>query len=211
MHVSLSDLLVCPACGPEWGLVLMPGSLRQRRVEAGALGCPNCRSRFEIRDGVARLATGETFDAGGAWRPGDGAVRIAALLGLGDRRGAVVLAGPASAHGPALAELVEGVEIVVLEPPAATDAGGPGAAGADGRGAGASRLEVGAFIPLRTGGTSGVALTGGATALAAEAARVLGPGARLLVDPADEAVRAALSAAGLRVLAKEGEAVLAGR
>jgi hypothetical protein len=38
MHLSLSDLLTCPRCGPGWGLVLLPGEVRERRVETGVLG-----------------------------------------------------------------------------------------------------------------------------------------------------------------------------
>lgn len=215
MNVSLSDHLVCPRCGPEWGLVLLPDEVKARRVETGSLGCPGCRSRYAIERGVARLAVGEALEGGGAWRPEDGAVRLAGLLGLGDRRGVVLLGGPATAHGAGLARLVEGAEVVLAEPEGASTAAvgrrsSPGAAGAVG-GDRVSRLEVGSRIPLRNAGTAGVALTGGAAVLAEEGIRVLGPGARILLDPVDDGARDALISAGLRVVAEEGAAVLAVR
>jgi uncharacterized protein YbaR (Trm112 family) len=215
MHVSLSDQLICPRCGPEWGLVLVPDVVRERRVEEGSLGCPRCRTRYAIEGGVGRLAVEGGVEGGGEWRPDDGAMRLAALLGLGDRRGVVLLAGPATVHGPRLAGLLESVEVVLAEPPAPDErrAGAvrvAGVAEAEG-GAAVSRLEVGRRIPLRGAGTAGVALTGGAVAMAEEGVRVLGPGARILLDPVDEAGRAAAKAGKLRVLAEEGGALVATR
>ena len=55
MHLLLTDRLTCPRCGPEFGLVLLADRLEDRRVLEGALGCPNCRDRYPVRDGFGDL------------------------------------------------------------------------------------------------------------------------------------------------------------
>lgn len=55
MHILLTDILSCPRCGPEFGLILLADRIEARRVLAGTLGCANCRSKYAIRDGVADL------------------------------------------------------------------------------------------------------------------------------------------------------------
>lgn len=214
MHVSLSDLVTCPRCGPAWGLVLMPEEVRERRVVAGVLGCANCRERYRVEGGVADLRlpgdpgrsdaappeAGEG-EAAAAAEPGEAVIRLAALLDLAGAVGTVLLLGPASSLGGRLAALVEGVEVVEVVAGAPAGVGSPSV----------SRLRVGEAIPLRSGSVRGVALTGGEAGRLEEAARVVSAGGRLVVEPALPSTRERLEAAGLRVVAEEGGTVVATR
>jgi hypothetical protein len=131
------------------------------------------------------------------------AVRVAALLGLAESRGVVVLGGPATAHGLALAGLLDGIEVVVL---------GSGDDAEGSRPGGVSRFRVGDAIPLRTGCVVGVALTGWSVALADEGVRVLRPGGRLLLDPASATLRERLaSGQAVTPVLNEGETLVARR
>jgi uncharacterized protein YbaR (Trm112 family) len=55
MHILLTDVLACPRCGPEFGLIVLADVIEERRVRNGRLGCPNCRNSYEVADGVADL------------------------------------------------------------------------------------------------------------------------------------------------------------
>jgi uncharacterized protein YbaR (Trm112 family) len=208
MNVELSDLLTCPRCGPTYGLVLLPHEMADRRVRAGVLGCANCRERWQIEGGVADLrvdvefeAEGEGAGEGEGGGEGEGVVRLAGLMGLAEAQGTVLVAGPGSVHAAALSELVEGVEVV-----AAGDRGRAVAAGP-----GVSPVRVTEVLPLRSGSLRGVALTGSRVSLLEEGARVLGSAGRLVVDPAPAGTRERLEAAGLEVVAEEGDVVVASR
>jgi uncharacterized protein YbaR (Trm112 family) len=206
MDVRLSDLLTCPRCGPGHGLILLPGEVRDRRVREGMLGCANCRERYPVAGGVADLRV-EGSRGAGVWGDADEnlsggigdreeAVRLAALMGLADAVGVVLVAGPAAIHGAELAALVDGVEVVAID---------------GGAGPGVSRVLVSDRIPFRTGSMRGVALTGRRVALLEEGARLLGTGARLVVDPLPEAGRARLGDAGLEMIAEEEGVVVSRR
>jgi len=209
VHVTLTDVLACPRCGPAFGLVLMPDLVLDRRVLSGVLGCPNCRERYPIDDAVADLAgpaasgshgptaSAEPGGAPAAESGGRAALRVAALLGLADTRGVVLVMGEAVAWAPELAELVPDVEVVV----GAERVLAPGL----------SSIRLGGTLPFRTGSLAGVALTTGAEYRMREGVRVLAPGARMLLDPAPDGAPASLEEAGARVLAAEGRTVVASR
>ena len=207
MHVSMTDLLTCPRCGPDHGLVLVPGEVRERRVVEGVLGCPNCRERYAVRGGVADFTGGEAGAAGGADPPsraageaggGEGAVRLAGLLGLAEASGVVVLAGDAGREAEAVADLVPDVEVVRVV-----------GAGAESASMGAvTRVRVAGRLPFRTGSVRGVALEGSGVALLEESARVLASGGRLVAAGVGEAERGRVASAGLRELASEGGTVV---
>lgn len=199
MHVSLTDVLTCPRCGPGHGLILLPETVSDRRVVSGFLGCADCRSRYPVRERVVDLSAGAEVgglgDASGGG--GEAAVRLAGLLGLADAHGVVLLAGPSAEVARELSGLLEAVEVVVAGMSAE---------------AGVSVLRVGGALPFQSAKLRGVALTGpAAELLLEEGARVVAPLARLLLDPAPADARARLAAAGLRVVAEEGGAVLASR
>lgn len=212
MDTALSDLLVCPGCGPTYGLVLLPHESADRRVWRGVLGCANCRERYPIDEGVADLRVGEREPGPGPAATsepassdpepngGEPAIRLAGLMGLAEARGTVLVAGPAAAHARAVAELVEGVEVVTV-----IDGEAPGPADR------VSLMRVTDVLPLRSGALRGVALTGAYGALLEEGARVLGREGSLVLDPAPADARSRLEAAGLEVVAEEGRVVVARR
>ena len=209
MYLLLTDILACPRCGPEFGLVLLADRIAERRVMEGRLGCPNCREQYPIHHGVLDVRT-STGAAGGAESPspenavGDdeaAAVRLAALLGLADARGTVLIAGPGAALADAVSALVEEVEAVAFTPDPPV--------GGEER-AGVSRIVGGGRFPFRDRTLRGVALTGGGDeARLAEALRVLQPGARVVVDHAAEATAERLEALGAQVILDQEGTVVA--
>ncbi len=215
MHLALTDILTCPRCGPPFGLILLAEDVRERRVLEGVLGCANCRERYPVRGGFAELrwprgeaTPGQPFagDAPAGAAPGGAPVaeRLAALIGMGgsgggERSFSLVL-GPGAGAAAAMAGLVPGAEVVVADP---SSAGWPELSGV-------SRMAVAAALPFADRSVRGVALTAGSDpGLLEDAARVLNPMGRLLVEEAGAEVEARLVAAGLRVVAREGSTLVA--
>lgn len=54
MHLTLTDKLTCPRCGPDSGLILLADRIRDRRVLEGSLDCADCMERYPIRGGLDR-------------------------------------------------------------------------------------------------------------------------------------------------------------
>ncbi|HEX6749484.1 MAG TPA: Trm112 family protein [Longimicrobium sp.] len=209
MYLLLTDILACPRCGPEFGLVLLADRIAERRVMEGRLGCPNCREQYPIHHGVLDVRT--SMDAAaGAESPspenavGDdeaAAVRLAALLGLADARGTVLIAGPGAALADAVSALVEEVEVVAFTPDLPVDGE---------ERTGVSRIVGGGRFPFRDRTLRGVALTGGGDeARLAEALRVLQPGARVVVEHAAEGTAERLEALGAQVILDQEGTVVA--
>jgi uncharacterized protein YbaR (Trm112 family) len=204
MHILLTDVLACPRCGPEMGLVLLADRMEDRRVVEGRLGCPNCREMYGISGGVADLrAPGAAVTAEHAAASAEGgeeaALRLAALLGLAEAKGMVLVAGPGAALAGRMAALVEGVEVIAVSP-VPTPADAPGV----------SAVAAGAVLPLRDRVLTGAALTGSASVeMVAEALRVLRPGARLVVTEAGEGTAGWLRGAGAGVLLEQDGVVVA--
>ncbi len=200
MHILLTDIVTCPRCGPEFGLILLADRVEERRVLQGRLGCPNCREMYPVEGGVLDLRLVEGAEDASPPDP-DGAVRVAALLGLAGAGGTVLVAGPGAELAPGIAALVPGLEVVALT---ARFPAGP-------EGPGVSRVAGGPAIPLRGGMLRGVALTGAAAAETplAEALRVLAPGTRLLLDPAPAGAAEALGGLGAEVLLEQEGVVVA--
>jgi len=199
MHLLLTDHLICPRCENESGLILLSERMVDRRVETGAVGCPQCRTQYPIRDGIVDLRTGATpppsemiaLDA-------EGAHRLAALIGVTEGPAFVLVVGLSTESAAQLAAVVPGVEIV--------------SAGADDGASvpGVSRLLFDGRIPIRTAGMNGVAVTVAAEPeLHADASRVLDPLGRLVLTAADELAVETLTAAGMRVVAQEGNTAVA--
>jgi uncharacterized protein YbaR (Trm112 family) len=208
MHILLTDLLSCPRCGPEFGLVLLAERVEERRVLEGRLGCPNCREQYPVRGGEldARLVRDSAAVPGGSAAGARGvddagaAVRLAALLGLADARGTVLIAGPGAALAAEVAALVPELEVVAL---AAAPGGGTEEPGV-------SRVAAGAGLPFRGRTLKGVALTGGADpVLLAEGVRVLQPGARLVVERAPAGTAGVLAGLGAQVMLEQEGTVVA--
>ncbi|MBB4639651.1 Trm112 family protein [Longimicrobium terrae] len=207
MFILLTDVLTCPRCGPEFGLILLADQMGERRVVQGRLGCPNCREAYAIRDGVVHAVPASdpaprvtVEDGGSSEGDAEAPVRLAALMGLSGVTGLVLIDGPGGRHGAAVAALVPGVEVVAVD----------GAAPAGGMENGVSRVVSGPRFPFRDDKMRGAALTGGADdERLREALRVLVPGARLVVDPAPAGTGERLRALGAEVLLEEAGVVVA--
>ncbi|HEU0302156.1 MAG TPA: Trm112 family protein [Longimicrobium sp.] len=206
MHILLTDVLTCPRCGPEFGLMVLADRMEERRVVEGRLGCANCRESYPVHDALADLrlpGAAESGDAGPSMEEdAEASVRLAALMGLSGAIGMALVAGPGARQAAAVHALVPELEVIAAaERP---DALPP-------RAAGVSRIAAGpGGLPLRGGGLRGAALTGGADeARLREGLRVLAPGARLLVEPAAADTAERLRALGAEVLLDQAGAVVA--
>jgi uncharacterized protein YbaR (Trm112 family) len=201
MHILLTDIVTCPRCGPEFGLILLAERVEERRVLQGRLGCSNCREMYPVEGGVLDLRVVEGAESDAAALDEDAAVRMAALLGLAGAGGTVLVAGPGAELAPGIASLVPGLEVVALTHRPFRGAEAPGV----------SRVAGGPALPLRGGMLRGVALTGAAAAEVPlhEALRVLAPGTRLLLDPAPAGAAEALGGAGAEVLLEQDGVLVA--
>lgn len=207
MYLLLTDVLACPRCGPEFGLILLADLIDDRRVLEGRMGCANCREQYPVRGGVldARTAAGAEDPAspspGAPSADAEAAMRLAALLGLADARGTVLVAGPGAALAGGVSALVEELEVAALAP-----------RWEDGvERAGVSRIAAGGGrLPFRDRTLRGVAFTGGADdALLAEGLRVLQPGARIVVERAAPGTAERLAALGAQVMLDQEGTVVA--
>lgn len=204
MHLLLTDVLTCARCGPDFGLVLMADELADRRVLAGRLGCPNCRELYPVRDGFADLRPAPRHRTEAEADPGpedpEAALRLAAMLGVREGPGFMLLAGDVAREAGRLAAMIPEMEIVAVHPGLGERDEEPGV----------SRMELGATLPFRSASMRGVALQGASAGVwIPEAVRVLGRGGRLvLVDAGSEGPQSAASA-GLEVVLATDRAVVA--
>lgn len=203
MYILLTDVLTCPRCGPEFGLIVLAERMEERRVIEGHLGCANCRTHYPIRGAVSDLrlgggSTGSEAPSSASADP-EAAVRLAALMGLAGASGMALVAGPGARHAAAVSALVPELEVIAVD-----------AAPGIGAEPGVSRvLADGARLPFR-GGLRAAALTGGADdARLREGLRVLAPGARLVADAAAPGTAQALRGLGAEVLLEEEGVVVA--
>ncbi|MBT8397332.1 MAG: Trm112 family protein [Gemmatimonadetes bacterium] len=207
MHLALTDRLVCPECGPGWGLILLATEVRERRVLEGELGCPNCRQNYPVSGGVADLRSSPRDplqDSKGPPEPPslkpEDTLRLGALLGVTEGPGTVLLLGPAAVHAEGLAALVEGIEVV----------GSFGPLSPTGEREGVSRIVARSKLPFAPDTFLGVLVSGDVSEEgASEAARVLSPGRRLvLLDGTSEALQG-VSGLEMEVLLKDGDTLVA--
>lgn len=209
MLIVLTDVLTCPRCGPEFGLVVLADRLEERRVSEGRLGCANCREMYEIRGGLAdlRYPPGtQPVPAASVGTASEGAdvdadaLRLAAMIGVTGGPGVVLVAGDrASLAG----------EIVALVPEIGAVAVGAATVGMADR-PGTSRVLSTERLPLRGRSMRGVALTGAVgDTLLEEGIRVLAPGGRIVLDPAPPDAEQRLERAGFVVLLAQDQVVVA--
>jgi uncharacterized protein YbaR (Trm112 family) len=218
LHLLLTDRLICPRCGPGFGLILLADRLENRRVIEGSLGCPNCRDRFPIEEGFGDLRPPPRSTRGDAPHveppASPPAIEVAALLGLSDGSGNVALIGDLAGHATGLAGLVPGVEFIGIA---------PGLRGWE-EGEGLSRMTAGAALPFSSGSLRGVGLfaagdpsmAGGApmasaVSMAGELCRVVTTAGRIAVWGEVEEWEKALISEGLEVLASEESALVVTR
>ena len=204
MHIVLTDLLACPFCGEAHGLIVRADRIAERHVLEGALGCPDCRRLFPIRNGIAHFIDADSApDPGPGQGPaadGEEPIRIAALLGLDRARGFVLLTGPAACHAVAVARLAEGAEIVAANLEGGADAPDP-----------VSRIWIGSTLPFGPALLRGIWLAGPyADSLLEAAARALHPTGRLVLEPAPADAESRLPP-GFRVIARRDRTLVCAR
>lgn len=215
MHLLLTDRLTCPRCGPPFGLILLADRVEERRVYEGTLGCSNCRERYPVRGGfgdlrappraaLPELEPGRRSEDGAneANEADEAVMKLAALLGVSEGPGHLVLAGPVARRARELAGLVPDVEVVGVS---AELRAWPEESGV-------SRLAAGPGLPFFSRTIRGVALSGGAADdLLDEAARVVAAHGRVvLLDPAS-GEKERLGQAGLHVVLDDGGVIVASR
>ena len=116
MFIELTDHLRCPAAHLEQFLVLLPSRMEGRRVLTGELGCPICGLVVRLADGIADW--GETTPSPGHTELT--AEAVAVFLGLTGPGGYVALIGGVTVLARALAPLLPGIRLVLVNPPAGT-------------------------------------------------------------------------------------------
>jgi uncharacterized protein YbaR (Trm112 family) len=190
MFIELTDHLRCPENHDEQYLVLLPDRLDGRSVKEGQLGCPVCGRTFAVRDGIV--------DFGGASPPEDESSALtpdvmATLAGVSGPGGYFVLVGSPAGLWRPLSELLRGVALVAVNPPAEVvdDAG--------------ISVLRGGRLPLKSRSMRGVVLGKGYASSEdwiSEAARVSLPGLRIVgegVVPRPDLIDLLASAEGVWV------------
>ncbi len=184
MRLELTEVLSCPRCGPDHGLIAFVDRMDGRRIAAGHLDCPNCEERHPIRDAVVYLnGSAATKSAESATAPAEpaaappetglaGSAEIATAL-LGEPAGPEILL-----VGPGLGSVA--VQLAALRPLASV------LAYSDPPPESHERVHwivpvPGDPLPLRSARLHGVVLAGAAFLEPAEAARILTTGCRLVI------------------------------
>jgi hypothetical protein len=174
VFIELVDSLRCVNTHEDTWLVAAVTRMDGRHIADGTLGCPVCRRTYAVRDGIAWFTSapaGEASLTPPAAATGDRAMRLAALLGLTEPGGIVLLGGTWSDCATAIAEL--GVaHVVVVNAASPTD--GPQEV---------SSVVVDDRLPFAPGSVRAVALDARAATLLPSAAYVLRSRGRL-VGPA---------------------------
>jgi uncharacterized protein YbaR (Trm112 family) len=209
MHLALTDRLICPRCGPEFGLILLAHQVRERRVLEGDLGCSQCKQTYPVRGGVGDLripsedSQPPSPEESRSLDPDpEEVLRLGALLGVTEGPGTLLVQGPAAGLGKALSTLIGGVEVVGVHSSLVDDEEEEGL----------SRLLLGPTIPFFPSSFRGVALSGefGEEKLK-EAARVVAPGGRVVVLNGSPGTKERLLSLGMSVLLEEEGTVVARR
>jgi hypothetical protein len=106
--------LRCPRPHEDSALVLVADETRGRHVVTGVLGCPICEAEYVIRASVAYFTRPATAAPAG---PPAELLRTAAMLGLTEPGGVVMLGGHWAASAEAIGELADAL-VLVVNPPA---------------------------------------------------------------------------------------------
>lgn len=207
MHLLLTDRLVCPRCGQDFGLILLANEVRDQRVLDGDLGCPGCRQKYPVRRGFADLRGPVSMDGiepDPPQRPSQEdsqeALRLGALLGVTEGPGTLLIQGPAAEHAQPLSSLLEGVEVVALD---------PGQREVE-ETEGVSRMAAGSTLPFHSGSFRGALLSGGTTESEfREAYRVVAAPGRVVVLEAPPETSRWAESLRMEVLLEEGGVVVA--
>ena len=115
MFIELVEVLRCVRQHDESWLVASIGTMRERSILTGALGCPVCGAQYPVADGVVDFSGGSA----GARRTTDGqsdedlALRAGAFLGLAESAvDSLVVLGGSWARGAAVLTSVTGARAI---------------------------------------------------------------------------------------------------
>jgi len=201
MHLSLTDRITCPRCGPDFGLILLAHAVRDQRVLEGDLGCSNCREQYPVRGGFGDLRIpprnaipGPAADVDTVSFEPDEILRVGALLGVTEGPGTLLIRGPAARFAADLANLIGGIEVVGLDSNLMGEQESEGV----------SRMVSYPGIPFYSGTFRGIVLSGefGDRDLD-EAGRVVAPPGRVVVLDASPETGPRVKALGLKILLQE--------
>ena len=170
MLLSLVDVFRCPADHEDTALVLSVDAWHGQRIDRGLLGCPVCHARYAIENGAVDFRSQRGAPASAvvadALSP-DEVDRVQALLNLAEPGGVVLLSGRYAAAGPALAERIEIVCLLI------------GATGESERCVG---VLLDDRLPIAAGSLRAAALEAPGPALIQQVVRSIRGGGRLLLD-----------------------------
>lgn len=137
MFIELIDAIRCPADHPPSSLVAAFDAVTDRDVTSGMLGCPVCRSEFQIRDSDLWLVTtAMPSPATRALNPEEDALRLAASLDLRSETGFAILRGAWCSLAERIVD-ISPTHLVLLDPPLNTP-----------RGPGRSIVHAGGTVPF---------------------------------------------------------------
>ena len=118
MFIELTEALRCPREHEESYVVCIPVLMDGRRVVRGVLGCPVCQAEYLITDGVVRFDAAPPELSAEAPASSLTAEAVQAFIDLRGPGGYVLLVGSAGRLGSALADALERVHVVGVNPPA---------------------------------------------------------------------------------------------
>jgi len=206
VHLLLTDRITCPRCGPDFGLILLAHRVKERRVVEGEFGCANCRERYPVDAGfgdlrapprrpVEELPAAKTGPATASLEEDpQGALRLAALMGVTEGPGTLLITGPAASLAGEVTRLVPGVEVVAVSPRLRNTPAEEGV----------SRMACSPGLPFFSDTFLGVVLSGRPDRRwLAEGIRVLAPKGRVVILDASEEAGPWLKSQGLRVILDE--------
>lgn len=200
MHVSLTDALACPDCGPEWGLILIARRTENRRLLDGNFGCAHCRKQWVLKNGFADFGAKDPGAAEATDASPEAALVLAAGMGVTEGPANLMLIGTGAANAPLLQAMIANIEVIGI-------AGGLAALEeADGF----SRLAAGENLPFRNACVQAVALTDEASQKYIEQAARITRG-RLVVLTGDDAAGERMEASGLRIMLRNEHVTVAQR
>lgn len=199
MRLELTEVLACPRCGPDHGLIAFVDQMDGRRIVAGRLDCPSCEKRNPIRDGVVYLCGSNSEDLRvSTCVPTDSGLADLASALLGTPNGPeIILVGPGLASEAALlADMRPLASVLAYGEPLTQQHDRvhwivPGS---------------GAPLPVRSARLHGAVMVGVDSIDPAEAARVLAPECRLVILTPGPETPAFLPGASVRELAADSRA-----
>jgi uncharacterized protein YbaR (Trm112 family) len=174
VFLELVDILRCPRPHEETWLVASATRMEDRHIVEGELGCHVCDEHYPIRNGVAQFgerATARLVPPPPVLARESAAMRLAALLGLAEPGGVVLLTGSFGNLAHPMAMMIGDTQLLVVNPVEAIGFGDT-----------VSALTTASSLPLANSSCRGAAVdpSHADPEFAAEVARVLKSGARFV-------------------------------